>query len=43
MVKKGKYLADAPKGDAYDPGKQVSKAIKPGVATSEKIVKNIVE
>ena len=32
-----------PTGDEYDPGKQVSKAKKSGVAdTPEKIVKNII-
>jgi len=35
-------LTQAPKGDEYDPGKQVQKAKKKGVATSEGIVKNIV-
>jgi len=34
---------ETPKGDMYDPGKQVKKAIKPGVATSEQIVKNIIK
>jgi len=33
---------DAPKGDIYEPGVQVKKAVKPGVADSEKIVKNII-
>ncbi len=34
-------LTEVPKGDTYDPGVQVKKAIKPGVASSEKIVKNL--
>jgi hypothetical protein len=35
--------AETPKGDVYDPGVQVKKATKSGVAdTPEKIVKNIV-
>ncbi len=36
-------LTKAPKGDTYEPGAQVKKAIKPGVATSEGIVKNIIK
>jgi len=34
-------LTQAPKGEEYEPGKQVKKAKKKGVATSEGIVKNI--
>jgi len=30
-----------PKGEAYEPGAQVKKAKSKGVATSEKIVKNL--
>ena len=32
---------EVPKGDVYEPGAQVAKAKKPGVASSEKIVKNL--
>ena len=31
------------KSDVFEPGVQVKKAIKPGVASSEKIVENIVK
>ena len=34
---------EVPKGDMYEPGAQVKKAIKPGVASSEKIVDNIIK
>ncbi len=36
-------LTEVPKSDVYEPGVQVKKAIKPGVASSEKIVDNIVK
>lgn len=32
-----------PKDKVYDPGEQIKKAVKPGVATSEKIVDNIIK
>jgi len=32
---------EVPKGTAYEPGAQVKKAKEKGVASSEKIVKNI--
>ena len=42
--KKGEYLAKAPKGDVYDPGVQVKKAVgKTYADTPKKIVENIVE
>ena len=34
---------ESPKGDAYEPGAQVRKAKKPGVATSEGIVQNVLK
>ena len=43
MKSKKKILGtEAPNGsDIYDPGVQVRKAVKPGVASSEKVVKNL--
>ncbi len=34
---------EVPKSDVYEPGVQVKKAVKPGVATSEGIVNNIIK